>query len=107
VGEGWVSVLSGSLSSLRPTFVGVFACLDFGPCPLFHFLSLAQGLSFYEVWQDFINVTIPWQGIIYALFQALLILRYSCYSSWRKGMKRKCKLRIFVLDIPKFTKRGS
>jgi hypothetical protein len=34
------SVLSSSLSSLWPTFAGLFACLDFGPCPLFPFLSL-------------------------------------------------------------------
>jgi hypothetical protein len=34
------SVLSSSLSSLWPTFVGLFACSDIGPCPLFPFLSL-------------------------------------------------------------------
>jgi hypothetical protein len=33
---------------------GLFACLDFGPCPLFLFLSLAWVLSFYDVWQGFI-----------------------------------------------------
>jgi hypothetical protein len=47
-------VRSGSLSSLFPAFVGLFACLDFSPCPLFPFLSLSLVLSFYKVWQGFI-----------------------------------------------------
>jgi hypothetical protein len=34
---------------------GLFACLDFGPCRLFLFLSLFGVLSFYEVWQGFID----------------------------------------------------
>jgi hypothetical protein len=38
-----------------PTFVGLFACLVFGPCPLFLFLALFKMLSFYKVWQDFIK----------------------------------------------------
>jgi hypothetical protein len=29
---------------------GLFACLDFGPSPLFLFLSLSEVLSSYEVW---------------------------------------------------------
>ncbi len=33
-------VLSDSLSSLRPASFGLLACLNFGPCPLFLFLSL-------------------------------------------------------------------
>jgi hypothetical protein len=36
-------VLSGSLSSMWPVSFGLPACLDFGPCPLFLFLSLASG----------------------------------------------------------------
>jgi hypothetical protein len=46
-----VSVLNGSLSSLWPTSFGLFAWLDFGPCPLFFFLSLSWVLSSDEVWQ--------------------------------------------------------
>jgi hypothetical protein len=42
-----VSVLSGSLTSLWPASFGLHACLDFGPCPKFLFLSLAWVLSFY------------------------------------------------------------
>jgi hypothetical protein len=42
-----VSVLSGSLTSLWPASFGLYACLDFGPCPKFLFLSLAWVLSFY------------------------------------------------------------
>jgi len=44
-----VSVLSGSLASLWPASFGLHACLDFGPCPKFLFLSLAWVLSFYKV----------------------------------------------------------
>jgi hypothetical protein len=29
--------------------LGLFACLNFGPCPLFLFLSFSWVLSFYEV----------------------------------------------------------
>jgi hypothetical protein len=39
-----------------PAFVGLFACPDFGPCPLFHFLSLSWVLSFYRVWEGFITL---------------------------------------------------
>ncbi len=35
-----------------------FACLDSGPCTLFPFLSLSGVLSFYKVWQGFINRTL-------------------------------------------------
>ncbi len=42
-----VSVLSGSLTSLWPASFGLYACLDFGPCVNFLFLSLAWVLSFY------------------------------------------------------------
>jgi hypothetical protein len=52
------SVLSGSLSSLWPASFAPFACLDFGPCPLFLFLSIAWVLSFYKVWQGFIIFTL-------------------------------------------------
>jgi len=34
---GFGSVLSGSLSSVWPASFGLFACLDFGPCPLVSF----------------------------------------------------------------------
>jgi len=44
-----VLVLSGSLASLWAASFRLFACLDFGPCPLFLFLSLSWVLSFYEV----------------------------------------------------------
>ncbi len=37
-----VSVLSGSLTSACPTSFGLFACLDFGPCP-FDFFSPCLG----------------------------------------------------------------
>jgi hypothetical protein len=40
-----VSVLSGSLTSLWPASFGLYACLDFGPCAKFLFLSLAWVLS--------------------------------------------------------------
>ncbi len=33
------SVLSGSLNSLWPASFGLFACLDFGPCPLCFFFT--------------------------------------------------------------------
>jgi hypothetical protein len=46
-----VSVLNGSLTSLWPASFGLFAWLDFGPCPLFLFFSLSSVLSFDEVWQ--------------------------------------------------------
>jgi hypothetical protein len=42
-----VSVLSGSLTSLWPASFGLYACLDFGPCANFLFLSLAWVLFFY------------------------------------------------------------
>ncbi len=45
-----VGLLSGSLSSGRPAPFGLFACLDFGPCPLFLFLSHSWVLSLYRVW---------------------------------------------------------
>jgi hypothetical protein len=41
-----VLVLSGSLASLWPASFGLFVCLDFGPCPLFLFLSLSLGAFF-------------------------------------------------------------
>jgi hypothetical protein len=43
------------LSSLWPAFVGLLACLDFGPGSLFRFLALPWVLSLYKVWQGFIN----------------------------------------------------
>jgi hypothetical protein len=43
---GWFTLAA----SLAASF-GLFACLDFGPGPLFPFLSLSWVLSFYEVWQ--------------------------------------------------------
>lgn len=43
-----VSVLSRSLTSLWPASFGPFACLDFGPCSLFTFLSLSWVRSFYK-----------------------------------------------------------
>jgi hypothetical protein len=59
------SFLSGSLFSLRPTFVGLFACLDFSPCPLFPFspflgcfLSIKFG-RVYHLAHDF-NCTSLW-----------------------------------------------
>jgi hypothetical protein len=54
-----VSVLSGSITFLWPASFGLFAYLDFGPCPLFLFLSLSWVLSFYKVWQGFII----WEGL--------------------------------------------
>jgi hypothetical protein len=42
-----VSILSGTLSFLWPASFGLFPCLDFGPCPLFLFLSLGWVLSFF------------------------------------------------------------
>ncbi len=50
-----VLVFGGSLASLWLTSSGLFACLDFGPCPLFLFLSLSWVFSFYDVWQGFIR----------------------------------------------------
>jgi hypothetical protein len=46
-----VSVLNGSITSLWPASFALFAWLDFGPCPLFLFLSLSWVLSFDQVWQ--------------------------------------------------------
>jgi hypothetical protein len=45
--DGWV--LNGSLSSFKPASFGLFACLDFGPCPLFFFLFIkfSEVPSFY------------------------------------------------------------
>ncbi len=44
-GGGFGSILNGSLSLLWPASVGLFICLDFGPCPLFLLLSLCFFLS--------------------------------------------------------------
>jgi hypothetical protein len=52
-----VLVLSGFLASLWAASFRLFACLDFGPCPLFLFLSLSWVLSFYEV-QNFAGAKI-------------------------------------------------
>jgi hypothetical protein len=41
-------------SSLWPAYFWLFVWLDFGPCPLFLFLSLSWVLSFYKGWQGFI-----------------------------------------------------
>jgi hypothetical protein len=49
-----VLVLSDSITSLWLASFGLLACLDFGPCPLFLFLSLSWVLSFDKVWQRFI-----------------------------------------------------
>jgi hypothetical protein len=49
-----VLVLSDSITSLWLASFGLLACLDFGPCPLFLFLSLSLVLSFDKVWQGFI-----------------------------------------------------
>jgi len=40
------SIFSGSLSSLWPAFVGLFACLIFGPCPLFFFFPFFRCVLF-------------------------------------------------------------
>jgi hypothetical protein len=63
-----VWVLNGSLSSLWPASFGLFAYLDFGPCPLPPFLSLSWVLShfiyFGRVFSFFckylVNVTLSW-----------------------------------------------
>ncbi len=47
----WFQYLVVSFAFFWPASFGLFACLDFGPCPLFLFLSLSWVLSFYEVWQ--------------------------------------------------------
>jgi hypothetical protein len=49
-----VLVLSGSFTTLWATSFGLFACLDFGPGPLFFLLSLSWVPSFYKLWQAFI-----------------------------------------------------
>ncbi len=59
-----VSVLSGSITSMWPAPFGLFACLDFGPCPLFPFLFLSWVLSFYYI---------VWQGFIYSLLGLFLL----------------------------------
>jgi hypothetical protein len=51
-----VLILSCSLTPVLPAFFGLFACLDFDPCPLFLSLSLSWVLFFYEVWQGFITL---------------------------------------------------
>jgi hypothetical protein len=50
--EDWV--LSGSFTYFWPASFGLFACLDFGPGPLFLFLSISWVLYFYKGWQGFI-----------------------------------------------------
>jgi hypothetical protein len=50
-----VSVLSGSLTFVWHASFEMFACLDFGPGPLFLFVSLACVLSFDEVCQNIIT----------------------------------------------------
>jgi hypothetical protein len=50
-------VLSGSLSSLWPASFGLLACLDFGPCPLFLFLSLAPVDFFLQNLAGFHQIT--------------------------------------------------
>ncbi len=70
------SIFSSSLSSLWPTFVGLFTCLDFGPCPLFPFLSLLGcflsikfSIKFGKVsWISFVHVHTH-------CFEVVLILR--------------------------------
>jgi hypothetical protein len=42
------------LTSMWHASFGLFACLDFGPCCLFLFLTLSWVLSFLEVWQGFL-----------------------------------------------------
>jgi len=46
---------SGSLTYMWHTSFGPSACLHFGTCPLFLFLSLSWVLSFFEVWYGFIT----------------------------------------------------
>jgi hypothetical protein len=46
--------ISGSTTSLWLASFGLFACLHFGPCPLFLYFSLSWVLSFHKVWQGFI-----------------------------------------------------
>jgi hypothetical protein len=48
-----VLIFSGALSSMWPASFGRFACINFGPCPLFLFLLLSWVLSCYGVWQGF------------------------------------------------------
>jgi len=57
-----VLVFSGSLTSLWLASFGPFACLDFGPGPLFLFLSLSWVLSFYKVGQGFITCLLFSEG---------------------------------------------
>jgi hypothetical protein len=45
-----VSILSGSCTFGWHASFGLFACLDFGLCCLFLFLSLSWVLSFIEIW---------------------------------------------------------
>jgi hypothetical protein len=71
-------VLSGSLFSLWPASFGLFACLDFGSCLLFVFLSLSWVLSFYKVWQGFIN-----------LFLKSVVNTSFCHLS----MKKACQIK--------------
>jgi hypothetical protein len=51
---GFSSILVVPLLSCGSPLWGSFACLDFGPCSLFLFLSCSWVLSFYKVWQGFI-----------------------------------------------------
>jgi hypothetical protein len=44
-----ILTLNGFLTSLWLAFFGLFACLDFGPCPLFLFLSISWVLYFHKV----------------------------------------------------------
>ncbi len=52
-------VLVHCCSMLSP-LSGSFACLDFGPCSLFLFLTCSWVLSFYKVWLGFIILTFVW-----------------------------------------------
>jgi hypothetical protein len=55
-GGGLGTYSSSSLSTLWPASFDRFACLNFGHCPLFLFLSFSWVLSFYyQGWPGFIN----------------------------------------------------
>jgi len=51
-----VLILNCSLTPVLLASFGLFACLDFGPCPFFLSFSLSWVLFFYEVWQGFITL---------------------------------------------------
>jgi len=75
-----------------PPLLGCFDCLDFCPCPLFPFLSLSWVLSFYKVWQGFINWKRCWRLDLPHNYSSEWIVEVEvvtmvCSTRWKDGVR--------------------